>query len=203
MTSTGWNVCLDVLSVLEPCSEKMVKRPTLMPGLPSRGCSVRFRPGCDVAGMKRPRTIERRMNRFLREPISVRNAASVIVTATFIVVVAGGIAIRAIDHREYSSIWEGMWWSLQTVTTVGYGDVTPKDAAGKIVGAVVMLEGIAFLAIVTAAITSTFVTRAQREQKSGAPAEETVAEAPGDPQLEQIAARLERVESLLLELTRP
>ena len=110
------------------------------------------------------------MNRFLREPISVRNAASVIVTATFIVVVGGGIAIRAIDHREYSSIWEGMWWSVQTVTTVGYGDVTPKDTAGKIVGVIVMLEGIAFLAIVTAAITSAFVTRAQREQKSGAPA---------------------------------
>ena len=158
---------------------------------------------CDVARMKRPRTIERRMNRFLREPISVRNAASVIVTATFIVVVGGGIAIRAIDHREYSSIWEGMWWSLQTVTTVGYGDVTPKDAAGKIVGALVMLEGIAFLAIVTAAITSTFVTRAQREQKSGIPAEESVAEASVDPQLEQIAARLDRVESLLLKLTRP
>ncbi len=153
--------------------------------------------------MKRPRTVERRMNRFLRAPISVRNAASVIVTATFIVVVGGGIAIRVIDHREYSSIWEGMWWSVQTVTTVGYGDVTPKDAAGKIVGVVVMLEGIAFLAIVTAAITSAFVTRAQREQKSGAPAEETAADAPGDPQLKQIAARLERVESLLLELTRP
>ena len=155
-----------------------------------------------MAAKKRLKTIERRMNRFLREPASVRNAASVIVVATFIAVVAGGIAIRVIDHREYSSIWEGMWWSLQTVTTVGYGDVTPKDAAGKIVGAIVMLEGIAFLAIITAAITSTFVTRAQREQKSGAPAEETVADAPADPQLEQVAARLERVESLLLELTR-
>ena len=156
-----------------------------------------------MAGVKRPRTIERRLNRFLREPISVRNAASVIVTATFIIVVGGGIAIRAIDHREYSSIWQGMWWSLQTVTTVGYGDVTPKDTAGKIVGAVVMLEGIAFLAIVTAAITSTFVTRAQREQQSGAPAEATVAGPESDPQLQQIDARLERVESLLLELTRP
>jgi len=142
------------------------------------------------------------MNRFLGEPVSVRNAASVIVTATFIVVVAGGIAIRAIDHREYSSIWEGMWWSLQTVTTVGYGDVTPKDTAGRLVGAVVMLEGVAFLAIITAAITSTFVTRAQREQTSGEPPEDTVAEAPVDPQLKQIAARLDRVESLLLELTR-
>ena len=155
-----------------------------------------------MAGVKRPRTIERRLNRFLREPISVRNAASVIVTATFIAVVGGGIAIRVIDHREYSSIWEGMWWSLQTVTTVGYGDVTPKDTAGKIVGAVVMLEGIAFLAILTAAITSTFVTRAQREQKSGEAPEDTVAEAAGDPQLDQISARLARVESLLVELTR-
>jgi voltage-gated potassium channel Kch len=142
------------------------------------------------------------MNRFLREPISVRNAASVIVTATFIVVVGGGVAIRVIDHREYSSIWEGMWWSLQTVTTVGYGDVTPKDTAGKIVGAVVMLEGIAFLAIITAAITSAFVTRAQREQKSGKPPEGTVAQATVDGQLDQISARLERVESLLLGLTK-
>ena len=158
--------------------------------------------GCDVAGVKRPRTIERRMNRFLREPISVRNAASVIVTATFIVVVGGGVAIRVIDHREYSSIWEGMWWSLQTVTTVGYGDVTPKDTAGKLVGAVVMLEGIAFLAIITAAITSAFVTRAQREQKSGKQPGGTVAEATVDRQLDQISARLERVESLLLGLTK-
>ena len=40
-------VRLEVLSVLEPCSEKMVKRPTVMPGLPGRGCSVRF-PGRGV-----------------------------------------------------------------------------------------------------------------------------------------------------------
>jgi voltage-gated potassium channel len=142
------------------------------------------------------------MNRFLREPVSVRNAASVIVTATVLIVVGGGIAIRAIDHREYSSIWEGMWWALQTVTTVGYGDVTPKDAAGRIVGAVVMLEGIAFLAIITAAITSTFVTRAQHEQQPSEQTEETIAQTPTDPQLEQMAAQLERVESLLQELTK-
>jgi voltage-gated potassium channel len=142
------------------------------------------------------------MNRFLREPPSVRNAASVIVTATVLIVVGGGIAIRAIDHREYSSIWEGMWWSLQTVTTVGYGDVTPKDAAGRIVGAVVMLEGIAFLAIITAAITSTFVTRAQREQQPSEQTEETLTQTPVDPQLEQMAAQLDRVESLLQELTK-
>jgi voltage-gated potassium channel len=56
-----------------------------------------------------------------------------------------------------------MWWALQTVTTVGYGDVAPAHTGGRLVGALVMLEGTAFIAIVTAVITSTFVTRASRD----------------------------------------
>ncbi len=103
------------------------------------------------------------MSRFLRQPPSVRSAAGVIVSATAVVVIASGVLMRVLDRHEYPNIWVGMWWALQTVTTVGYGDVTPKHSAGRIVAAFVMLEGIAFLAIVTAAITSTFVARAERE----------------------------------------
>src|SRR5437868_1202398 len=80
----------------------------------------------------RPNPIERRMSRFLREPPSIRIAASVIVTATALVVVGGGVLIRVIDHAEYSNVWVGMWWSLQTVTTVGYGDVTPAHRSGRL-----------------------------------------------------------------------
>ena len=58
-----------------------------------------------------------------------------------------------------------MWWALQTVTTVGYGDVTPSRFSGRIIAAFVMLEGIAFLTIVIAAITSTFVARAAEERE--------------------------------------
>jgi voltage-gated potassium channel Kch len=57
----------------------------------------------------------------------------------------------------------GLWWAIQTVTTVGYGDVAPKDVVGRVVAALVMLYGIAFIAIVTAVITSTFVARASRD----------------------------------------
>jgi len=60
--------------------------------------------------------------------------------------------MRVLDHKEYGSIWLGMWWVLQTVTTVGYGDLTPNSAIGKILTSVVMLWGVAFLAIITAAI---------------------------------------------------
>ena len=113
--------------------------------------------------MGRLNPIERRMERFMREPPSVRNAAGVIVLATTVVVVGAGILIRLIDSEEYPDIGIGMWWALQTVTTVGYGDVTPTQLGGRLVGAVVMLQGTAFIAIVTAVITSTFVARATRQ----------------------------------------
>jgi hypothetical protein len=48
----------------------------------------------------------------------------------------------------------------------GYGDVTPKNTAGRIVGAIVIMEGIAFLAIIMAAITSTFAARAQAQHET-------------------------------------
>jgi voltage-gated potassium channel len=110
--------------------------------------------------------IERRLERFRRESLSVRNAADVIVIATIVVVVGAGIAITLLDSKEYPNLGIGMWWALQTVTTVGYGDVTPTNFSGKLVGAAVMLEGTAFIAIVTAMITSTFVARATRESEA-------------------------------------
>ena len=116
--------------------------------------------------MGRWNLLERRLTRFMREPPSVRNAAGVIVIATAAVVVGAGVLITFVDSEEYPNFGIGMWWALQTVTTVGYGDVTPTQFAGRLVGAAVMLEGTAFIAIVTAVITSTFVARASRESEA-------------------------------------
>jgi len=145
----------------------------------------------------RPSLIERSMSRFLREPSSVAMAARVIVTATAVVVVAGGVLMRVLDHREYSNIWVGMWWALQTVTTVGYGDVTPKKLSGRIIAAFVMLEGIAFLTIVIAAITSTFVARAAREREITEAADEDNAEVRIEAQLAGIERRLDQLDVML------
>jgi voltage-gated potassium channel len=111
--------------------------------------------------------IEKQFARFLSKPPTVRAAARIIVVATASVVVLGGILMRLLDHQEYDNVWVGMWWAIQTVTTVGYGDVTPSALSGRIIASFVMLEGIAFLAIVTAAITSTFVARATKQLQAG------------------------------------
>jgi len=104
--------------------------------------------------------VERGFARYLRRPPTVKAAARAIVTATALIVVGAGILIRFVDHSEFDNVWIGMWWALQTVTTVGYGDIVPKHLTGRIIAALVMLQGVAFLTIVTAAITSTFVRRA-------------------------------------------
>ena len=113
--------------------------------------------------MGRLNLIERRIEHFMRQPPSVRNAAGVIVVATAVVTVGAGALISLIDSDEYPNVGIGLWWAIQTVTTVGYGDVAPKDVVGRVVAALVMLYGIAFIAIVTAVITSTFVARASRD----------------------------------------
>ena len=112
--------------------------------------------------------LERAFNSFLRSPLSVRRAMTVIVTATVVSVLAGGVLISVVDNEEFPSVGTGLWWALQTVTTVGYGDVVPHQVLGRIVGAVIMLESIAFVAIVTAAITSNFVERARRRSEASA-----------------------------------
>jgi len=142
--------------------------------------------------------IERRLSRFMVEPATVRNAAYTIVGITAVVVVGSGVTMRLIDHKEYDSVWVGMWWALQTVTTVGYGDVTPKDLSGRLVATVVLLYAIAFLAVITAAVTSVFVARATRElalQHLQDPEEFRTIE----DQLAEIAKRLDRIEAALGE----
>ena len=141
--------------------------------------------------------IERRLTKFLHEPPSVRLAANVIVTATLLVVVLGGVLMRVLDHKEYASIWLGMWWVLQTVTTVGYGDLTPETPIGKILTSLVMLWGVAFLAIITAAITSVFVARAQQERMADADEAAAGAERTVDDRLDQIDAQLQQLRALL------
>jgi voltage-gated potassium channel len=137
--------------------------------------------------------LDRKLSRVLREPPSIRVATGVIVSATLVVVVGSGVLIWALDHSEYPNIWVGMWWALQTVTTVGYGDVSPTNPSGRIIASFVMLYGVAFVTIFVAAITSIFVTRASVERGVA----EDEAERRIEARLEVIDDRLGRLEDLL------
>jgi voltage-gated potassium channel len=74
----------------------------------------------------------------------------------FIVVVSGA-AQAAFNADEFESVWDGVWWAIVTVTTVGYGDLYPSDVEGRLIAIAVMLAGIGFLSVLTATMASLFI----------------------------------------------
>ncbi|UCB47438.1 MAG: NAD-binding protein [Spirochaetota bacterium] len=88
-------------------------------------------------------------------------------TLTFFLIVAGLLALSAIGayifevgkNQEYTSLWDTLWWTVVTITTVGYGDKYPVTVGGKLVGILMMVLGVATVGIVTGRIASFLVNK--------------------------------------------
>ena len=81
--------------------------------------------------------------------------AAVLAGAT---IVAGGAAFAVVERgQQQLSSWDGLWWAITTVTTVGYGDYSPETPAGRVIALLVMFVGIGFVALITAAAAERFV----------------------------------------------
>ncbi len=63
-----------------------------------------------------------------------------------------------------------MWWSITTITTVGYGDIYPVTGAGRFVAVALMVGGVSLLGVVTATLASWIVQRVAEEDTAGAAA---------------------------------
>jgi voltage-gated potassium channel len=110
--------------------------------------------------------------RIERKSLRPRDAAYLIGAFWAIAVVVFGALERIVDPKTFHSVWLGMWWAVETVTTVGYGDIVPDQTVGKVIAGFLMLGGLSLLAVVTAAVTSGFVSRAQgrgQQQKNCGP----------------------------------
>jgi voltage-gated potassium channel Kch len=119
------------------------------------------------------------------------------IVATVVIVLVGGLIVWVFDSRDFPDYGSAVWYTLQTVTTVGYGDKVPTGPIGRLVGAVVMIVAVALLAIVTASITSTFVEAAQRRRRAGQQAEEEGSAKALNARLDEIVSRLSAIERSL------
>ncbi len=98
---------------------------------------------------------------------------------------------RIAAPADFPSFGRALWWSVQTVTTVGYGDVTPETVAGQVIAAFLMVLSVALVTLITASISASFVTRLQRRLGRTDPA---VVEA-----IDRLERRLAAIETALLE----
>jgi voltage-gated potassium channel len=112
---------------------------------------------------------------------AVRMVAVVALTLAFVAAVLEWLVDPGIGSFD-----DALWWAIVTVTTVGYGDVIPTSAGGRIIGSLLMIAGVSAIPITTSLVVSVFVSRAQAQQRAR------------DEELQQeLMARLERIEQAL------
>ena len=104
-----------------------------------------------------------------RRPLTVRRAAIVICIYTALITSVGAAVARLADRSEFHSFGTAVWWAVQTVTSVGYGDIAPHTTLGRAVAGLLMTSGLAFLAVITATVTAALLdqTRIAKESREG------------------------------------
>ena len=128
-----------------------------------------------------------------RKGLRPRYAAYVIIAAWTVGVVVFGVVERLVDPDTFDNVWIAMWWAMQTVTTVGYGDVVPASTAGKVIASFLMLGGLSLYAVVTGVITAAFVARASADRKAAK-------DQPVMNRLEEVDAQIEAVGATLARM---
>jgi len=87
---------------------------------------------------------------------------------TMMLTIASALMILSVETAERSNIksgYDALWWTLTTVTTVGYGDCFPVTIKGRMIGAVVMVGGIALYATLTAFISAKIMDLHQKHER--------------------------------------
>lgn len=123
-----------------------------------------------------------RLHRFMRgiARVSIVGPAAVVLV---VVVVGAAIALRLIEPEATSSFSSSVWWAISRVTALGDGGIAPETITGRALELAVVLSGLAFLSLITAA-TATIFVRAEKE---------------ADPpdRLGEVITRLDRIEQRL------
>ena len=106
---------------------------------------------------------------------------------------------RHAPHSNIHTLRDSLWWTAETVTTVGYGDFYPVTTEGRITACLVLGTGLLTLAVVTAQVASSFLTQGS-SQATPAPQQPA---APREVTLAELDQRLARIERLLAASTAP
>ena len=121
----------------------------------------------------------------------------------FVVLVTTGIGLLAgfvatlVDEENFPTFADGAWWAIVTLGTVGYGDIVPTTAWGRVVGSALIIFGVTFLSLLTAIVTSLFVSTEEEERRVEERALREAGEAETHALLRGLDERLAAIEAKL------
>ena len=120
------------------------------------------------------------------ERVFSRRGTGYLLVSALVVIILAAAMIVAVERDDpaasITSFGDGLWWAMTTVTTIGYGDLVPRTAAGRGIAVALMLLGIAAFGLITANLAALFV----EEQDDDVRAE-----------LREVNERLRRIEAAL------
>ncbi|MET0603119.1 MAG: potassium channel family protein [Baekduia sp.] len=104
----------------------------------------------------------RRRGRFA-ERITLPRAMGAIVVVTTAFTLLAALAERVVEPETFTSYGKAWWWAVQTVSTVGYGDITPHTTSGRLVATAVMIFGVALVPTATSIVVAILLDRHRRD----------------------------------------
>jgi voltage-gated potassium channel len=134
--------------------------------------------------MVEERRLERRLTARLTS-LTLRSALSLIAGLATLLAGLAAVLEWALDPG-FTSFRDALWFSVVTVTTVGYGDYVPESTVGRFVAGALMLAGVSIIPLVTSVVVATLVAQRTRDEREN-----------DLRQLDQILERLERIEDKL------
>jgi voltage-gated potassium channel len=134
-----------------------------------------------------------------RQAVANRRVFSYLALVTVLLGILAGILVTVIDHQDFPTVGTGIWWAIVTLGTVGYGDVVPHTAWGRVIGGLVITFGVTFLAMLTAIVTSAFISAEEQDARRQELERAEAVEAELRNLLVNLDRRLDRIEAMLGE----
>jgi voltage-gated potassium channel len=109
-------------------------------------------------GAKTERRVGSHLRKRAERAVANRRVFPYLAGVTALIAVSTGIIAHLIDKRDFQTYEDGIWWSIVTLGTVGYGDIVPHTTWGRVLGSIVIIFGVTFISFLVATVTSVFVS---------------------------------------------
>jgi voltage-gated potassium channel len=116
---------------------------------------------------------------------------------TLMLGLGAGFLVTLVDRKDFPNFGVGVWWAIVTLGTVGYGDIVPHTAWGRVVGSIVIVVGVTFIAFLTATVTSAFVSAEEQQAREHERRREEAVEEETRALLREVKAQLDAIEAKL------